>query len=186
MNALIRNVVICMIIVGCAEGYARLAFAAAPVPPEYQVKAAFLYQFIKFIEWPPQAFSTGHDKAIIIGVLGEGPMQIALAAVQGKMAKGRPVAIESYKTLADLDYCHVLFISPSMDDQLPAILKRIKGWSLLTVGDMEGSARRGAMLNFITVEDMIRFEVNVEAAKRANLRISSELLGLAQVVHGMP
>lgn len=185
VKALIRKAVICMIIVSCAGWPARHMVAAEPAPPEYQVKAAFLYQFIKFIEWPPQAFRTGHDK-VIIGVLGEGPMGRALAAVQGRMAKGRPVAIERYRNVADLDYCHVLFISSSMDDQLPAILKRIKGWSLLTVGDVEGSARRGAMINFISVEDTIRFEVNVEAAQRANLRISSELLGLAQVVHGVP
>lgn len=174
-----------MMMVGCAGGQARHAIAADPAPPEYQVKAAFLYQFIKFIEWPPQTFSTGHDK-VIIGVLGEGPMQGALAAVRGKTAKGRTVAIERYKTVADLDYCHVLFISSSMDEQLPTILKRMKGWSALTVGDVEGSARRGAMINFITVEDTIRFEVNVGAAKRANLRIGSELLGLAQAVHGVP
>ncbi|MBI2882439.1 MAG: YfiR family protein [Candidatus Methylomirabilis oxyfera] len=174
-----------MMIVSCVGWSVRRAIAANPAPPEYQVKAAFLYQFIKFIEWPAQTFSTGHD-TVIIGVLGEGPMERALAAVQGKTAKGRTVAIERYKTVADLDYCHVLFISSSMDDQLPAILKRVKGWSALTVGDVEGSARRGAMINFITVEDAIRFEVNVGAAKRANLRISSELLGLAQVVLGVP
>lgn len=185
MRALIRKAVICMMVVGCAGGQARHAIAADPSPMEYQVKAAFLYQFIKFIEWPPQAFRTGHDK-VIIGVLGEGPMDRAVAAVQGKKAKGRAVAIARYKTVADLDHCHVLFISSSMDDQLPSILKRLKGWSTLTVGDVEGSTRRGTMINFITVEDTIRFEVNVGAAKRANLRISSELLGLAHAVHGVP
>lgn len=185
VKALIRKAVICMITVGCAGWSVRHAVAAEPALLEYQVKAAFLYQFIKFIEWPPQAFRTGHNK-VIIGVLGEGPMDRAVAAVQGKMAKGRAVAIQRYRKVADLDYCHVLFISSSMDDQLPTILKRIKGWSLLTVGDVEGSAMRGVMINFITVEDTIRFEVNVGTAKRANLRISSELLGLAQAVYGVP
>ncbi|MCZ7626657.1 MAG: YfiR family protein [Candidatus Methylomirabilis sp.] len=185
LKPLIRKAVIGMMVVGCTGGPVRLAGAADPAPPEYQVKAAFLYQFVKFVEWPSQAFRSGHNQ-VVIGVLGEGPMGRALAAVQGKTAKGRVVAVERYKTVAELDYCHVLFISSSMDDQLPAILKRMKGWSALTVGDVEGSARRGVMINFITVEDTIRFEVNMEAAKRANLRIGSELLGLAQAVHGVP
>jgi hypothetical protein len=185
LKPLIRKAVICMMVVSCAGWPARHAFAADPRSPEYQVKAAFLYQFTKFVEWPPQAFRTSHDK-VIIGVLGEGPMERALTAVQGRVVKDRLVEIERYKTVADLDYCHVLFISSSMDDQLPTILKQLKGWSALTVGDVEGSARRGVMINFITVEDTIRFEVNVGAAKRANLRIGSELLGLAQAVYGVP
>lgn len=172
-----------MMVMGCAEGWVRPAVSADPPPLEYQLKAAFLYQFVKFVEWPPTAFLTSRDK-VIIGLLGESPMKAALAAIEGKEAKGRQVRVEVYKTLDDLHYCHVLFISPSMDDRLPAILKRLRGWSSLTVSNMDGFARRGGMINFVTVENKIRFEVNVKAAERAHVRISSQLLRLASLVHG--
>lgn len=168
---------------GSVEGGALPAEAASPPPLEYQVKAAFLYQFIKFIEWPPQTFQATRE-TVVVGVLGESLMTSALPPIEGKEAKGRRVVVKQFKGVEELEFCHVLFISSSAEGHLGSILKTLKGSSTLTVSDMDGFARRGGMINFIVVENKIQFEINVEAAERANLKISSQLLRLARVVQG--
>ena len=156
---------------------------AQPSPIEYRVKAAFLYQFFKFVEWPSQAFHAT-NQTICIGVVDGGPMANALQSVEGKEAKGRRVVIKRFKEPEELEFCHILFISSGMEDRMGEILDRLKGTSTLTVSDIDGFARRGGMINFITVENKIQFEINVEAAERAKLQISSHLLRLARIVSG--
>lgn len=150
---------------------------------EYQVKAAFLYQFSKFVEWPPQTFSTS-QYTICIGAVDGGPMAGALQSIEGKETKGRRVVVRRFKAPEELEFCHILYIGAAMANRLPEILDRLKGTSTLTVSDIDRFARRGGMINLITVEDKIRFEINVEAAERAKLQISSQLLKLARIVSG--
>ncbi|VUZ85029.1 hypothetical protein MELA_01404 [Candidatus Methylomirabilis lanthanidiphila] len=160
--------------------YSHSAYAQSP-SLEYQVKAAVLYQFSKFVEWPPQAFHN-NQYTICIGVVDGGPMVSAVQSIEGKETKGRRVAVKRFKTPEELEFCHILYISPTMESRLAAILERLKGTSTLTVSDISGFARRGGMITLITVEDKIQFEINVGTAERANLQISSHLLRLARIV----
>jgi len=177
-------IVLCLLsITGGTDGLHPHGADAQSPPLEYQVKAAFLYQFSKFVEWPPQAFQN-NQYTICIGVVDGGPMVSALQSIEGKETKGRRVAVKRFKTPEELAFCHILYVSPAMESRLAAILERLKGTSTLTVSDIRGFARRGGMINLITIEDKIQFEINVETAEKANLQISSHLLRLARIVSG--
>ncbi len=182
---LIRILLLCFLLMASGvDGVLPIRIThAQPSPLEYQVKAAFLYQFFKFVEWPPQAFHAT-NQTICIGVVDGSPMASALQSVEGKEAKGRRVVVKRFKEPENLEFCHILFISSEMEGRMAEILDRLKGTSTLTVSDIDGFARRGGMINFITVENKIQFEINVDAAERAKLQISSHLLRLARIVSG--
>lgn len=169
--------------IGGVDGLRPDRAYAQPSPLEYQVKAAFLYQFSKFVEWPPQAFRTS-QYTICIGMVNGGPMAGALQSIEGKETKGRRVVVKRFNTPEELEFCHILYISSAMAGRLTEILDQLKGTSTLTVSDISGFAQRGGMINLITVDDKIQFEINVGAAERANLQISSHLLRLARIVSG--
>jgi hypothetical protein len=156
---------------------------AQPSPLEYQVKAAFLYRFLKFVEWPANALNTTHN-TICIGAVDDGLMASTLQPIEGKEAKGRRVVVKRFKGLENSEFCHILFIGSGMEGRLAEILEQLRGTSTLTVSDIDGFARRGGMINFIIVEDKVQFEINVDAAERAKLQISSHLLRLARIVQG--
>ncbi len=175
---------LCLLVtVGGVDGLFPDRTYAQLSPLEYQVKAAFLYQFSKFVEWPSQAFRTS-QYTICIGVVDGGPMAGALQSIEGKETKGRRVVVKQFKTPEELEFCHILYISPALAGRLAEILDRLEGTSTLTVSDISGFARRGGMINLITVDNKIQFEINVDAAERANLQISSHLLRLARIVSG--
>jgi len=160
---------------------------ASPSPTsalEYQVKAAFVYNFAKFVEWPGDAGAT--DAAtLIIGVIGEDPFGQTLDdTVRGKTVGGRALAIKRFTSIDDLEPCQVLFVSASLSRHLPEILSRIQGSPTLTISEEDRFAQDGGMVRLVTEDNKIRFEINVDAAERAGLRISSKLLALAQIVHG--
>jgi hypothetical protein len=148
---------------------------------EYSVKGAFLYNFAKFVSWPEEAFRDD-QMHITLCILGKDPFGDALASVEGKTVKDRKVVIKHCETLDDLDKCHILFISRPEEQNLSEILAKVKNWNILTVSDMEAFAQSGGVINFVTVEKKIRFEINVDAAERAGLKISSKLLRLAKIV----
>jgi len=182
---LTRILLLCLLLVASGvDGVRPIRIThAQPSPLEYQVKAAFLYQFFKFVEWPANAFDATRS-TICIGVVDGGAMASALQSVEGKEAKGRRVVVKRFKRLEDLEFCHILFISSGMEGRMTEILDQLKGTSTLTVSDIDGFAMRGGMINFITVENKIQFEINVDAAERAKLQISSHLLRLARIVPG--
>ncbi len=156
-------------------------------PLEYHVKAAFLYRFIKFVEWPSDVLSDDHE-TITIGICGGGPMSETLRSIEDKIAKGRRVVIKRFADLEDLEPCNILFISCTDKDLqkdktlLERILKKLEGTSTLTVSDVKGFARLGGMINFIILGKNVHLEINPEAVNRANLKISSKLLRLAKIV----
>jgi hypothetical protein len=168
---------------------ALLAFAAAlptraqaPPPTEYQVKAAFLFNFSQFVDWPAASFADAHSP-LIIGVLGSDPFGATLdEIVRGESVGGHPLAVRRYQSLEQLDDCHILFIDRSQESQLDAIVAALQGRSVLTVGDFAGFARHGGVIRFVTVGNKIRLRVNLAAAQEANLTISSKLLRPAQIV----
>ena len=159
------------------------SIAQSPAIPEYRVKATFLFQFTQFVDWPRAAFSS-QQTPLVIGVLGEDPFGIFLdETVRGETAQGHPLAVERYRRLGDVKNCHVLFVSLSEANQMGEILAAVKGRSTLIVGDANGFADRGGMIQFVTQENKIRLRINLAAAKAANLTISSKLLRPATIIN---
>jgi hypothetical protein len=149
---------------------------------EYQVKAVFLFNFAQFVEWPTNTFPETRTP-LVIGVLGQDPFGGYLdEIVRGERVNNRPLTVQRYSRVEDIKICHVLFISRSEEDRLEQILASLKYRKILTVSDDEGAARRGVMIRFVTEQRKIRLRVNLEAAKAANLTISSKLLRLAEIV----
>jgi len=147
---------------------------------EYPVKAAFLYQFARFTEWPVKA---GDSSPLCIGVLGDDPFGAALhKSMSGKSVGGRPLSIRRSPFVVDLDGCAILFVARSESgDRLQSILQQAARWPALTVGESEGFTQSGGMVRFFLNENHVRFEVNIGAVEAAGLRLSSRLLALAQI-----
>ena len=154
----------------------------AELPSEYQIKAAFLYKFARFVEWPEGTFADDGDP-IRIGVLGEDPFGGLLdRVVRDRMVQGRRLEIKRLERIEDLQDCHVLFVGSSHKRRLSQILQHLDGSGVLTVGEMSLFARDGGMIRLYTKEERVQFEINVDAAERAGLQISSELLKLARII----
>jgi uncharacterized protein DUF4154 len=166
-----------------------LVFVALPARAqegvsEYQVKAAYLFNFLKFVEWPEDAFSDALAP-FVIGVVGEDPFGNSLPQVViGKTVQGRDLVIRVFHAGEDLRSAHILFISASEKKRLPVILSPLRGSSVLTVADMEGFAESGGMIQFVSENNRVRFAINADSARRARLRISSKLLSLAIPLQG--
>jgi len=152
---------------------------------EYDVKAAFLFNFTKFVEWPPAAFADEHS-LLKICVLGEDPFGKPLRELATGEVGGRRLTLKYLENLSHLESCHVLFVCRSERDRLPRILVDLHTAPVLTVGDTPGFTDQGGMINFILEGTKVRFDVNQEAAERAGLKISSRLLALAKHVKGRP
>ncbi len=156
--------------------------AETPPPQEYQLKAVFLFNFAQFVDWPPKAFPEAQTP-LIIGVLGQDPFGVYLdETVRGETVNNRPLTVQRYHRVEEIKTCHVLFISRSEVDRLEKILADLKGRNILTVSDAEGFAARGGMIRFIIEKNKIRLRINLEAAKDADLVISSKLLRPAEIV----
>lgn len=157
--------------------------SSAQGPSEHQVKAAFLYNFANFVEWPVSALDD--TSSIVIGILGEDPFGLAFAPFKDRTVKGHPLRIIRSKRLQELPFCHILFISSSEEKNLPQIFHYLGDKSVLTVGESPGFAQRGGAVNFVMKNKKVRFEINQQRATTANLKISSKLLKLADIVEGV-
>ena len=157
-------------------------WADETVSSEYLVKAAFLYNFAKFVDWPEGSFHHD-DSPLTILVYGENPFGEAFGSLKGKTVKGRKLIIKHYSGLIDLERCHIMFISSSEEKYVPSIIKKIKGKNILSVADMDGFAQRGGMINLIKTADRLRIEINAGAAELAGMSISSKLLNLDDIVN---
>jgi hypothetical protein len=155
-------------------------FATAEESLEYLVKGAYLYKFGDFVEWPSASFPEP-DMPFIVGVLGEDPFGADLdAIVRDRTVQGRPVVVRRYRQVSEAASAHILYISPTTKDKLEQILATLRDASILTVSDDSKSSP--GIINFITVENKVRFEIYPNAATRAGLKVSSKLLGVAAVV----
>jgi hypothetical protein len=153
-------------------------------PTEYQIKAAFLFNFAKFVQWPPAALA-GATSPIVIGILGENPFHDDLArTIRNKTIDDHPLVIKELRSPAEATNCHILFISTSEKRRLPEILKGLEGSSVLTVGEMDHFTESGGMINFVLKGNKVRFQINHDAATRAGLKISSKLMSLALLPEG--
>ena len=155
--------------------------ARAQVQDEYQVKADFLYNFAKFVEWPAKAFPDNRA-AFIIGVVGDDPFGSKIEqAIKGKFANGRGLVVKRFPTLKALTFCHILFIGSSEKNNLRPVIAAA-GAGALTVGDTERFTQDGGIINFAIVGSKVHFEINQAAAERAGLRISAKLLSLSRPI----
>jgi hypothetical protein len=155
--------------------------AEAQSPTEYQVKAAFLYNFAKFVEWPARSFPAA-GTPLTFCVVGEDPFGSDLEEItRGKTIDQRKLATRRVKKGRERE-CHILFVSPSEEARLGEILRDVKDASVLTVSDIAKFSRTGGIIGFIIEGNKIRFEINLDAAERAGLKISSRLLKLAKIV----
>ena len=157
--------------------------AAAPAQDlelEYKLKAGFLFNFISFVEWPTNKLA-GLNDPVRVGCLADDPAAPILArALEGK--PGRPIKLVVFKEKDDLRDCHLLFISRARKAQVEPTLARLQKAPVLTVSETDMFAQHGGMINFVRHERAFRFEIILEAAERANLRISSKLASMATII----
>jgi YfiR/HmsC-like len=180
-----RMVVIALILVALtwSPGGSAAAVDGSPRSPEYVIKAAYLYNFAMFVEWPSDAFATP-DSPLLIGVVGADPFGWALErTVQGKRINKRRIVIDRVQSVQDARRCHIVFISVDDDTRVSEYSTKLNGLSVLLVGDSEDVLKQGASISFTVRDNKVGYDVNLDAAKRARLTVSSKLLNLARMVH---
>jgi hypothetical protein len=185
---MLRRLGILIVALGMTLNWTSTAAAQAVDPPdasEYLIKAGFIYNFAKFVEWPSTAFSQP-DSPIMIGVLGTDPFGSVLdRLVEDKKIGQRGFVVKRYKwgkDLKDLKECKILFVSASEKAHIDEIVQAVKGLPILMVGETPGFAERGGIIRFTLEDNRVRFEINVDAAHQADLNISSRLLTLAKII----
>jgi len=150
--------------------------------PEYEVKAKFLYDFAKFVEWPAE--NSRADTPIVIGILGRSPIGSELGRIiRDKTINGRRLVIKIGTSIGDMDQCHIVFIGRGQEKPLAEIFKELKHGHALTVGDVKDFTKAGGMINFIIEDRKVWFEINDATARKAGLTISSKLLNLAKKIN---
>jgi hypothetical protein len=153
--------------------------APAQVANEYEVKAAFLFNFTRFVDWPPSSRSA----LFCIGVDGADPFNGVLEdVVKGRSVGGRAIAIKHFKPGDDASACEVIFISATNTAKAAAVLVQFKGAPILTVGDAPDFCKIGGVIGFSVLGNKVKLDINPAAALRAHLQISSKLLTLASLV----
>jgi hypothetical protein len=146
---------------------------------EHEAKAAFVLKLVNFVEWPAEAGQSN----LVIGTIGADATSEALQRLAaGRTVNGKALIIRRLGPDADLKTCHVLYIGASERKNTSSLLERVRGTSVLTVGESDGFGQHGGMVNLLISEGRIRFEVNPLAAERAHLQVSSRLLSLATIV----
>lgn len=160
--------------------------AQSSTSSEYQVKAAFLFHFGQFVDWPAETFKDVNSP-ITYCTLGEDPFHGALEATLGGKSIGpRPLRVQHFKQAQEARGCQVLFIGTAGQKFISDALANVNGSPVLTVGETERFAEDGGVIGFTLADNKVRFEINLDAAEHAGLRISSRLLALAKTVIGGP
>lgn len=166
---------------------------------EYEIKAAFIYNFLKFIDWPEEKMTSNGDQ-IIIGIIGNDPFGSTTDVFKGKSVEDRKLVVKKFdsrlqlqnsaednkekltKQTEELRKCHLLFICPSEKKIVPELVEALAGYSVLTIGDNAEFIKSGGVINFFLEEKKVRFDINLTAAENAGLKIRSQLLRLAKNV----
>ena len=160
------------------------AVAAEPVVTESEMKAAFILNFPKYIDWPPGAFADPASPMIIL-FLGDCPAAKDFRRMaEGKHIGGHPVEFRQATSAADFTNCHVLFVGASEPREIAEALSRVRDAAVLTVGDTPEFFDKGGIIYLAQRDRRIRLEINLRAARQANLKISSKLLSVADSVKG--
>ena len=186
MNELSRHLIVVGLLLWswCASlaGQALAEESLYKATVEHEVKAAFIHNFTKFIDWPSEAFET-KDSPFRIGILGKGFIDKSLIDLTGKKTQKRLLEVSRVKNPNEFSQFHVIFVNSSENGRLKSILQTFKGAGILTIGDMPGFAERCGVINFYLKSGKVRFEINVEASHQEKLKISSKLLRLARIVN---
>ena len=149
---------------------------------EYEIKAGFLFNFARFVEWPPEAFADP-SAPIVMGIVGDNPVfELLTETAEGKTVDGRAVVVRRFKEGQDLQSCHILFVSASEGKHIPQILESVKRSRTLTVGETSGFTQSGGMINFFVEDSRVRLEINLDAATRARVKISSKVIAVARLI----
>lgn len=149
---------------------------------EYELKSVFLYNFARFVSWPPSAFPDA-QAPIVIGVLGADPFGPVLdRTIENEAVNGRRLIVRRFGRHEEIGDCHILFIGPSETARFEEHVAALRGRSVLTVADQPGAAQRGVMIRLITEQNRIRLRINLEEARAAGLTLSSKLLRPAEIV----
>jgi len=165
----------------CLAGFEGVDVAAQQPTGEYAVKAAYLYNFGRFVEWPTR--DAASDDTFRICILGRDPFGPTLdATLTGQMVRGRRVAASRILSPRDASACAILYISASEEPQIATVMAGLTGTTALTVSDIPGFAERGGMIQFVLDASRVRFAINLPPAEDAGLVVSSELLRVAQSV----
>jgi len=160
--------------------------AAVPEATEYDVKAAFIYNFARFTEWPSGAFEHPTDP-IRICIIGDDPFGNTLEdIVRGKMLAQHSLVVARVGTPAGARDCHIAFVGRADDERLGSVIAAVRDRPVMTIGDTEYAAQRGAVLGFLIQNGRVRFAINTETAKRAGLVLSSQLMKLAILINETP
>ena len=165
--------------------FAPRTYSQVAQPTEYQLKAAFLFNFAKFIDWPEKSFAGPHS-AFTICVIGQDPFGGALDEYLAKTIGGRPVQLARFPSASApprARSCQIAFVSASERSHFHGVVEGLHGSAALLVGDADGFAASGGTIEFTLEDNHIRFSINPEAAQRADLKLSSKLLALAKIVH---
>jgi hypothetical protein len=170
---------------GVASGLCLLvACLGGPVQsqdqPEYRLKAAFVYNFLAYTEWPAAAAPPGAP--LLVCIAGADPFGSDIDNLQGRMVGGRPIELQRKSAAAPLKTCHAVFISNASEDRWVRVFSGLKGKPVLVITDSPGALAHGATLNMNLVRDRVTFEANLANAREAGLALSSKLLRLATEV----
>lgn len=183
MRYIIPPIILLVILTGSTDFRTgpHLAHAESSGLDEYKLKAALIFNFAKFVEWPSLSFSDAQSP-IRLCVLGVDPFKAELKNLEAKKIGERALVVKYAGKVEEVQECHIIFIGISERDKTDHILNALKGSAILTISDMEGFAELGGMIGLINAEDKIRFEVNLGAARVAEIAVSSKLLKLADKV----
>ena len=150
---------------------------------EYSIKAAFVYNFLKFVKWPESVF-TSKDQSLQLCILEPSPFErSSFVSKEGSLIQGRQLDVNFIESMSDASSCHALFVSSAWGDMLPRIVGDSKLSHTLTISDIENFSANGGMIEFVEVNNRIRFKIHLDSAKSADLQISSRLLFLAQEIY---
>jgi hypothetical protein len=159
------------------------ALAGPVTGSEYAVKAGFIYNFINFVTWPKDAFKDSPG-TLILCLVSDDPQADVLFQLNGKSVKGRTIKVVPYQEGPCIEKSHILYFATQDRDTIRGILDQVRNRSILTIGEIVDFTSMGGIINFFMDNNQLRFRVNIDAAHRQGLRMSSQILLSAQIVHG--
>ena len=176
-----RNIILLTVSLTFLLFLSASSIAGSDLDREHQVKAAYIYNFFSYVEWPDQAFNK-EEETLSICIIGNDPFGEVFDRVEGRYAKRKRLVIRRVSSVEDIQGCHILFVSTSEIKHLASILSSLKKRSILTVSDIEGFTAKGGIIEFFKKGNNIRFKINIRALDQAGLKISSKLLELATII----
>ncbi len=151
-------------------------YSAPSDPLEHQVKSAFVYRLIRYIEWKNPSL-----EPITIGVIGDGPIKPYLQKIEGKLINNKKIIVKTSPHFKNFESIQILFVTRAKKDSLKEILKSIQGKNILTISDIEGFCNKGGNIGLVTVNGKVRLQVNLKTSRQAGLKISSKILRFADI-----